>query len=52
MQKLAVPITADNLRDKVLIYFLIGKMGRTNPNASSFCSKEEKELIDILIARF
>ena len=51
--EVGVPITADNLRDKVVDLFSYWKNGKNeNKLRVRFGSKEEKELIDILIAVF
>ena len=51
--EVGVPITADNLRDKVVDLFSYWQNGKNESKLRvRFGSKEEKELIDILIAVF
>lgn len=51
--EVGVPITADNLRDKVVELFSYWQNGKNeNKLRVRFGSKEEKDLIDILIAVF
>jgi len=51
--EIGVPITADNLRDKVVDLFSYWQNGKNESKLRvRFGSKEEKELIDILIAVF
>jgi len=51
--EVGVPITADNLRDKVVDLFSYWQNGKNeNKLRVRFGSKEEKDLIDILIAVF
>ena len=51
--EVGVPITADNLRDRVMELFSFWQNGKNESKLRvRFGSKEEKELIDTLIAVF